>query len=135
MSDDTLSERVMLALIEADEVIYRTSDVNYFIERSQEAYEKVDAVFANGAKYKDWELYEARRNAKLAQRKAKETSKLTDLVLGYKKLAQICSTQATKIQKEELDHPLFKSSIPYYEKGRDALLTDAKSIIIFSSKI
>lgn len=132
MSDDTLSERAMLAVIEANEVIYEISDINDFIEWSEEAYKQVGAVFANGAQYKDYELYEARRNAKLARRNAKETNNRTDLVIGYKRLAQTCNIQAAKIQKEELDHPLFKSLIPTYEKGRDALLTDANGYIVLS---
>ena len=130
MSDDTLSERAMLAVIEANEVIFRISEVNDFIEWAKRAYGKVDAIFADGAKYTDHELYEARINSDLAERKAQDTGNISDLITGYKQLIKTCRTAAGRIQKEEIDNNTsFRSLIPGYKRGIKALLTDAKKYV------
>lgn len=131
MSDDTLSERVMLACLEADEVLYNICDVNDFITWAIEQYKKVDAVFENGRRYKDHELYRARRYLKLAERKALETGKQNVLRKGYQRISKVCMEVAREIQKKELDRP-FKSLIPYYERGKQILMNDAEKYAILA---
>lgn len=134
MSDDTLNERVQLALIEVDELIYNWSNVNYFITEAIESYKKVVCVFANGARRKDWELYEARRNVNWAERKALETGERNELKRGYQDLSRVCREVAISIQKR-LDQPrIYDSLLRFYKRGKQIMMGDAEKYAILAKK-
>lgn len=124
MSGDTLSSRVAIACAEANEVIYRISDVTDFIEWAIKDYNDLPTYSS---------VENARKNTRLAARKAQETSNMADLVQGYEKLAETCKVVANRI-KEDIKRTSFRSLVPFYETFVKDLLEDAKKYTSLATK-